>query len=174
LAPAAAGFCGHRAWRDNDGSACRARRVETIPVAEALITATGADFRIGGHEACYSPALDFVQVPLQQAFRQQINFYRTALHELRHWTGHRSRLDRDQQGGFGSEAYAREELIAELASAFICASLGTRPTVRHADYVGSWLEVLRGDERALFRAASQASKAADSLLAFVPNAGEAS
>lgn len=141
---------------------------EIIPVAEALIAATGADFRIGGHEAYYSPDLDFVQVPPQQAFRQQINFYRTALHELGHWTGHRLRLDRDQQGGFGSEAYVREELVAELASAFTCASLGIRPTVRHADYVGSWLEVLRGDERAIFRAASQASKAADFLLAFAP------
>ena len=139
---------------------------ETIPIAGALIAGTGADFRIGGHETYYSPATDHVQVPPQQAFRQQINFYRTALHELGHWTGHRSRLDRDQSGGFGSEAYAREELVAELASAFTCASLGIVPTVRHADYVGSWLEVLRGDERAIFRAASRASKAADFLLAF--------
>jgi antirestriction protein ArdC len=146
---------------------------ETIPVAEALIAATGADFRVGGHEAFYSPGLDYVQVPPQQAFRQQINFYRTALHELGHWTGHRSRLDRDQQGGFGSEAYAREELVAELASAFTCASLSIRPTVRHADYVGSWLEVLRGDERAIFRAASLASKAADYLLAFAPDREDA-
>jgi antirestriction protein ArdC len=139
---------------------------ETIPHAEALIAATGADFRVGGSEAFYSPSADFVQVPPQQAYREQIDWYRTALHELGHWTGHRSRLDRDFSGGFGSAAYAREELVAEMASAFTCASLSIRPTVRHADYVGAWLAVLREDEKAIFRAASLASKAADYLLAF--------
>jgi antirestriction protein ArdC len=134
--------------------------------AEALIAATGADFRIGGAEAYYSPALDYVQVPPQPAFAQQIDYYRTALHELGHWTGHPSRLDRDQKGGFGTPAYAREELCAELASAFLCAALGIVPTVRHADYLGHWLTVLRSDSRAIFKAASQASKAADYLLAF--------
>jgi len=83
-----------------------------------------------------------------------------------HWTGHRTRLGRDQSGGFGSALYAREELVAEMASAFVCASLGIIPTVRHADYLGSWLAVLREDNRAIFRAASAASKAADYLLAF--------
>jgi antirestriction protein ArdC len=135
--------------------------------AEALIAATGADFRIGGGQAFYSPTLDFVQVPPQPAFAQQIDYYRTALHELGHWTGHESRLDRDQSGGFGSAAYAREELCAEMASAFLCAALGIVPTVRHADYLGNWLTVLRADNRAIFKAASQASKAADYLLAFI-------
>ncbi|WP_346962886.1 zincin-like metallopeptidase domain-containing protein [Sphingomonas sp. ABOLE] len=79
----------------------------------------------------------------------------------------RARLDRDQSGAFGSAAYSREELVAEVASAFTCASLAIRPTVRHADYVGSWLAVLREDEKAIFRAASAASKAADFLLSFV-------
>jgi antirestriction protein ArdC len=139
---------------------------ETIEVAEALIDATGADFRIGGSEAFYSPSADFVQVPPQQAFREQINWYRTALHELGHWTGHSSRLERDFSGAFGTAAYAREELVAEMASAFTCASLSIQPTVRHADYIGAWLEVLRADEKAIFRAASAASKAADYLLAF--------
>jgi antirestriction protein ArdC len=73
---------------------------------------------------------------------------------------------------FGSADYAREELVAEMASAFACASLSIRPTVRHADYIGSWLSVLREDEKAIFRAARAASKAADYLLAFAPN-GEA-
>jgi antirestriction protein ArdC len=114
-----------------------------------------------------------VQVPPQQAFAEQINFYRTALHELGHWTGHESRLARDFSGTFGSSAYAREELVAEMASAFTCASLSIQPTVRHADYVGAWLEVLREDERAIFRAASHASKAADYLLAFAPAEQEA-
>jgi antirestriction protein ArdC len=141
---------------------------ETIPQPEALIAETGADFRIGGSQAFYAPDADFVQMPPQQAFREQINFYRTALHELGHWTGHPSRLGRDFSGAFGSTAYAREELIAEMASAFVCASLSITPTVRHADYIGAWLEVLRADEKAIFRAASAASKAADYLLAFQP------
>jgi antirestriction protein ArdC len=134
--------------------------------AEALIAATGADFRIGGAQAFYVPALDYVQVPPQPAFVQQIDYYRTALHELGHWTGHASRLGRDQSGGFGTPTYAREELCAELASAFLCAALGIVPTVRHADYLANWLAVLRADSRAIFKAASQASKAADYLLAF--------
>lgn len=134
--------------------------------AEALIAATGADFRIGGSEAFYSPSGDYVQVPPQPAFHHQIDYYRTALHELGHWTGHGARLGRDQTGRFGSAAYAREELVAELAAAFLCAALGIQPTVRHADYLGSWLQVLRADSRAIFRAASQASKAAEFLLQF--------
>jgi antirestriction protein ArdC len=138
---------------------------ELVPVAEALIAATGADFRIGGAEAYYSPGQDYVQVPPQPAFRHQIDYYRTALHELGHWTGHPSRLARDLSNPFGSAGYAREELVAELASAFLCAALGIVPSVRHADYLGSWLAVLRADNRAIFRAASLATKAADWLLA---------
>ncbi|WP_233999957.1 ArdC family protein [Porphyrobacter sp. TH134] len=134
--------------------------------AEALIAATGADVRIGGAEAFYSPSDDYVQVPPQPAFHHQIDYYRTALHELGHWTGHGSRLGRDQTGRFGSATYAREELVAELAAAFLCAALGVEPTVRHADYLGSWLAVLRADSRAIFRAASQASRAAEFLLQF--------
>jgi antirestriction protein ArdC len=99
--------------------------------------ACGADIRIGGGEACYSPGGDYVAVPPQLAFYDRINWYRTVLHELGHWTGPDSRLDRDQSGTFGSAAYAREELVAEMASAFTCASLAIRPTVRHSDYAGS-------------------------------------
>ena len=139
---------------------------ELVPIAENLIAATGADFRIGGPRAFYSPSGDFVQVPPQPAFPRQIDFYRTALHELGHWTGHASRLARSFGGRFGDSAYAREELCAELTSAYLCAALGIVPTVRHADYLGSWLAVLREDSRAIFKAASQASKAAEYLLAF--------
>ncbi|MEN7538794.1 ArdC family protein [Aurantiacibacter flavus] len=139
---------------------------EAVPAAHALIRASGADFRVGGVEAYYAPAGDFAAVPEQRAFPDPINWYRTALHELGHWTGHHSRLDRDQSGTFGSAAYAREELVAEMASAFTCAALSIRPSVRHADYVGAWLAVLREDERAIFRAASAASKATDWLLRY--------
>jgi len=139
---------------------------EIVPVAEALIKASKADFRIGGSKAFYVPSQDFIQVPPQPAFYDQINYYRTALHELTHWTGHGSRLARDFSGSFGTKPYAREELAAEMGSAFLCAALGIEPTVRHADYLAHWLEVLREENRAIFRAASAASKAADYLLAF--------
>ena len=141
---------------------------EIIPHAAALIAATGADIRIGGDEAYYHPGGDYIALPPQQAFAAQIDYYRTALHELGHWTGHPARLDRDQKGGFASAAYGREELCAELASAFLCASLGIKPTVRHADYIGAWLGIMRADARAIFRAASHASRAADYLLGFAP------
>ena len=140
------------------------------PQVEALIRATGIDFRIGGDCAFYVPALDYVQVPPPQAYFEPINWHRTALHELGHATGHPSRLNRDFSGSFGSKKYALEELVAEINAAFCCASLGIAPTVRHADYIGSWLEVLREDNRAIVRAASQASKAADWLLGFLPGA----
>ena len=139
---------------------------EIIPRAEALITATSASFQIGGEIACYIPALDAIRVPPQTVFHDQINYYRTVFHELGHWTGHPSRLARDLTTKFASNGYAREELVAELATAFVCASLGIVPTVRHADYLGNWLQVLKEDARAIFKAASMASKACDYILAF--------
>ena len=140
------------------------------PLVEALIRATGIDFRIGGNRAFYVPSQDFVMVPPPQAYFEPINWHRTALHEMGHATGHPSRLARDFSGSFGTKKYAFEELVAEITAAFCCASLGIVPTVRHADYIGSWLEVLREDNRAIVRAASQASKAADWLLAHLPEA----
>jgi len=152
---------------------------QIVPVAESVIAASGVDFIVRGDRAFYVPSLDVVQVPPQPAFFEQINYYRTCLHELTHATGHPSRLARNLTNSFGSKDYAREELIAEMGSAFLCAALGIEPTVRHADYLASWLEVLREDlsedaavrgtgaprGRAIFRAASAASKAADWLLA---------
>ena len=138
------------------------------PAVDALIKATGIDFRIGGNRAYYVPAHDYVRVPPPQAYFEPIDWHRTALHELGHATGHASRVGRDLGGAFGTKKYAFEELVAEMNAAFCCASLGIVPTVRHADYLASWLEVLREDNRAIVRAASQASKAADWLLAFLP------
>ncbi len=139
---------------------------ELIPRAEALIAATGASLQIGGEIACYIPKLDAIRVPQQTAFHDQINYYRTVFHELGHWTGHPSRLARELITKFASDGYAWEELVAELATAFVCASLGIVPTVRHADYIGNWLQVLKEDSRAIFKAASMASKACDFILAF--------
>jgi antirestriction protein ArdC len=137
---------------------------DVLPHVEAVIAATKADFRIGGGMAFYSPSHDFIQVPPQEAYFDPINWYRTKLHELGHWTGHTSRLDRNFSGNRGGEAYAREELVAELSSAFLCAELGVVPTVRHADYLGAWLGVLKRDNHAIFQAASLASKAAEYVM----------
>ena len=137
-----------------------------VESAESLIRASGAVFQRGGDHAFYHPASDSIRVPNQEQFFDAVNFYRTALHELSHWTGAKHRLNRDFSGRFGSEAYAREELVAELGSAFLCATLGIVPTVRHADYIGNWLTILKKDSRAIISAASHASKASDFLLAF--------
>jgi antirestriction protein ArdC len=153
------------------GAAPAPGRSEIIPHVEAVIVATGADIRIGGDMAFYAPGPDFIQVPPQEAYFEPINWYRTKLHELGHWTGHVSRLNRDFSGKRGGEAYAREELVAELCSAFLCAELGVAPTVRHADYLGAWLEVLKADNRAIFQAASLASKAAEFAMGRKPSGG---
>jgi antirestriction protein ArdC len=139
------------------------------PRVEALIKATGVDFRIGGNRAFYVPSQDYVMVPPPQAYFEPINWHRTALHELGHASGHHSRLNRDLSGSFRTKLYSVEEITAELIAAYSCAALGIVPTVRHADYIGAWLEVLREDSRAIVRAASQASKAADWLLSFLPD-----
>jgi antirestriction protein ArdC len=141
-----------------------------LPRVEALIGSTGADLRIGGGRAYYDVTADYIRVPPPQAYFEPVNWHRTALHELGHWSGATHRLARGLSGQFGSQEYAKEELVAEMASAFLCATLGIVPTVRHADYIGAWLKVLREDNRAIVRAASAASKAADFILAFRPYA----
>jgi antirestriction protein ArdC len=143
------------------------------PTVGRLIKRSGIDFRIGGDRAYYVLAEDYVVVPPPQAFHQPINWHRTALHECSHATGAPHRLKRDLSGAFGSKKYAFEELVAEISAAFCCAALGIVPTVRHADYIGDWAEVLREDNRAIIRAASQASKAADWLLSFVVGEADA-
>jgi antirestriction protein ArdC len=139
---------------------------QIVPEAEALIVATRADFRIGGDQAFYVPSDDFIRIPQASDFTDTINWYRTAFHELGHWTGHKTRLDRRLTTKFGTQDYAREELVAEMATAFVCASLGIVPTVSHADYIGNWLAVLKEDAKAIVRAASLATKASDFILAF--------
>jgi antirestriction protein ArdC len=137
-----------------------------LPQVEELIRATDADVRIGGDKAYYDVAGDFIRVPPPQAFFEPINWHRTALHDV-HLVGRR--LGRDLSGTFGSKKYAYKE-IAELSTSFVCAALGIVPTVRHADYIASWAEILQEDNRAIIRAASAASKAADYLLSFLPEA----
>ena len=142
--------------------------IELSPDAEALIASTGAKIVTGSGEAFYHRGDDVIRLPPRESFVSTADFYCTAFHELGHWTAHPARLARDLKSRFGSEAYAREELIAELTSAFLCAQFGIVPQVRHSDYLANWLQILKSDPRAIFHAASQASKASDFLLAFRP------
>ena len=136
---------------------------ERIDHAEAFFAALGADIRHGGSRACYVPSLDQIRMPPFAAFRDPVAYYATLAHEATHLTGHPSRCARDLRGRFGEEAYAAEELIAELGAAFVCADLvlASEPRPDHAAYVASWLRVLRGDKRAIFTAAAKAQQAAD-------------
>ena len=132
-------------------------------LADQFLRSTGADIREGHGEAFYVPSRDFISMPAFEAFKGADQFYNVAFHELAHWSGHKSRLDRDLKNRFGSRDYAAEELIAELGAAFLCAEFGFDGDVRSAGYIASWIELLRADKRAFFTACSQASKAADYL-----------
>ena len=140
--------------------------------AETLLQASGAVILEQGGKAFYRPSTDEIYMPERCRFINDESFYAVALHELTHWTGHPSRLDRDFSGRFGTEAYAFEELVAELGAAFSCADLGLIPATMddHARYIDSWLKVLKNDKKAIFTAASQASKAHSWLMAAAANA----
>lgn len=128
------------------------------PAFMAMVDQTGADIRHGGGRAYYSPSLDTVHMPNLETFRDGAHYQATMAHELIHWTGHKSRLDRldakTQQG------YAAEELVAEMGAAFLCAEYGIEGDLRHEGYIESWVKALKEDKKAIFRAASRASKAA--------------
>lgn len=135
--------------------------------ADAWFAAIGADVRHeAGDRACYSPVADRITMPLADQFIESDGYYATLAHEHGHWTGHTSRLDRDLTGRFGSDSYAMEELVAELTSAFVCATLGVSQTPRqdHAAYLAHWATVCKADSRALWAAASHAQKALDHLV----------
>ena len=139
---------------------------ERIENADRFMTNTAATIHHGGNRAFYAPARDAIQLPPFEAFKDKESYYATALHELTHWTKPKSRLDRDFSAKrFGDHGYAREELVAELGAAFLCAELGITPEVRedHAAYLGHWLTVLKEDKRAIFSAAAHAQRAADYL-----------
>ncbi len=119
----------------------------------------------GGDRAYYSPARDTVQMPNSDQFESPEAYAGTLLHELGHATGGENRLNRPLSNGFGTDEYAREELVAELCSAFASAETGVQfDDKNHAAYIGSWLEALKGDKHAVFAAAKDASKAVDYLL----------
>lgn len=142
-----------------------------IAHAEAFFTATGAEIRHGGNSAYYAVGPDYVQSPPFESFIDPQSYYATLAHECTHWTRHPTRLDRDfGRRTWGDEGYAREELVAELGAAFLCADLGLELTPRedHAAYLGHWLEVLKGDKRFIFSAAAHAQRACDHLHGLQP------
>ena len=142
--------------------------IEAHEKAERIIETSGAKITFGGGEAFYSPNDDYIQMPPKTDFRTAEGYYSTFLHELVHFTGHPSRLDRVQRCGKFSADYAFEELIAEMGSLFIASSAGIPQSEcefqNHASYIDSWLGNLRNDNMYIFKAAAEASKAAGYLL----------
>ncbi len=151
--------------------------VERNARVDAFVAHTKADIRWGGHAAYYKPSDDCIQMPDEGSFTGTDTtsateaMYSTLLHELSHLTGHKSRLDRFSIPR-SSENLAREELLAELSAAFLCADLGVTPHLRedHAQYLAHWLEVMKGDKKAIFTAAAGANRAAEYLHGLQPKA----
>lgn len=148
--------------------------IEREAKAEAFIAATGADIRHGGDMAYYRPSTDHIQMPDERLFvgsklsTRTEDYYSVLAHELTHWSGAETRLNRLLNDRFGDASYAMEELVAELGAAFLCADLGISHTPRpdHAAYIANWLQVLKSDKKAVFTAAAKASEAVQYLSAF--------
>jgi len=140
--------------------------MDQIDGAFDFVAAVGAELRESGDRAFYSPTTDHIGLPERQRFTDAEGAWSTALHELAHWTGHTDRLDRDLSTRFGDEAYAAEELVAEMSAAFSMAQLGRSsvPRADHANYLASWVQVLKSNPKALFQAASLAEKASAFVL----------
>lgn len=134
-------------------------------LTERLLKPLGAKLEIAGEQPCYRPGEDLIRMPIPDLFFDQ-SYAPTLLHELGHWTGHKSRCARDLEGRFGDAKYAAEELVAELVSAHMMARLGLRHpeassehTKQHASYIKSWIRLLEGDDNALFKADGLAQQA---------------
>ena len=130
--------------------------------AEALLAQ--ATIQHGKSSACFIPSRDVIHMPNKTDFKSVPDYYATGLHELTHWSGHKSRLARDFSGRFGDSAYGFEELIAELGAAFLCAHCAIDGQLQHDSYIASWLQVLHSDKRAIFTAAAAARKASEFLV----------
>jgi antirestriction protein ArdC len=145
------------------GEIKRRNRDERDATLDEFLGSSGASVREGSGEAYFRPGDDFISLPRFEAFKSAAHFYCVAFHELGHWTGHKSRLDRDLRHRFGERAYAAEELIAELCAAFLCAEFSIDGDLRHAGYIKSWIGLLKADSRAFFTACGKAQAAADYL-----------
>ena len=149
--------------------------MQRLEAADRFFAATGIEIRHGGTRAYYAEGPDYVQMPPFETFRDAESYAATLAHELTHATKHGKRLARDLgRVRHGDEGYAREELVAELGSAFLCADLNITPEVRedHAAYIASWITVLQNDKRAIFSAAAHAQRAADYLHGLQPQQTE--
>lgn len=138
---------------------------ELLDHAEQFVQRTGANIELAGDVACYNPVHDRIRCPKPDQFHTTQGYYSTMLHELTHWTGHKSREDRNLLNSFGSADYAFEELVAELGATFLCADLGieAEPREDHAQYLASWIKALKDDKKAIVKAAKLAQAAADHL-----------
>ena len=148
-----------------------AQLVEKLANVEEFVSHTGATFEPSGDMAAYCIGRDVIKMPRVECFRDAESYHATQLHELAHWTRHESRLNRDfGRKRFGDAGYAMEELVAELASAFLSADLAICPAERedHAASIGGWIQVLKNDNKAIFTAASYASKACEFMNARQP------
>lgn len=134
---------------------------EVIQSCEEFIKAQRARIQFGGNRAFYVPSMDYIQLPELDQFKSSADYYATALHELSHWTGHESRLDRKISNKFGNEAYAFEELVAELGSAMLCAHNKIDGQLQHASYIADWLKVLNDDPKNILKAGALAQKILD-------------
>ena len=142
--------------------------IEANDRAEQIISSSGARIEYGGGRAFYRPSEDFIRIPPKEDFITAEGYYSTLLHELIHWTGHSSRLNRDQSGWKHSSSYAFEELVAEIGSIFVACSARIPQSEEHfknhASYVDGWLSIIKSDKNALFRAVAAANRAADYLI----------
>lgn len=138
----------------------------TFVEAENIVNATDAKIRHGGDRACYNMNTDQISMPELEQFNSEADYWGTMLHELTHWTGHESRKARKFGKRFGDNAYAMEELVAEMGAAYLCAQSGVEGKLQHAEYISSWLKVLKKDKKAVFTAAKQAQQAADFVMEF--------
>lgn len=151
--------------------------IERIEAADRFITATGARVEHAGDRAFYRPSTDHIQMPDEGLFcgtetmTRTEGYYATVVHELTHWSGARHRLDREFGKRFGDQAYAAEELVAEIGSAFLCSDLRITQDVRadHAHYLAQWLDLMKSDSRAIFTAAAKASEAVAYLKRLQPS-----
>ncbi len=150
--------------------------IENILHVDQFVSNTKAIVETKGDKACYIPSLDKIWMPDQQVFTgsktctAQEGYYSTLLHELTHWSGHETRLKREKGKKFGDDAYAAEELIAELGAAFLCAQfeIGILPKGDHASYIAHWLKILKENKKCIFQAASEATKAVSFLAGLQP------
>ena len=139
-------------------------------IIDKIIFNSSARIFEGGFEACYQPQNDLIKIPCKRYFDDTESYYSTLLHELVHWTGHSLRLARFLSCNKYSEAYAREELVAEIASMMLTCKAGITLTQKHFDnhaaYVDSWISLLASDNNAIFKATQDAQKAVNFILAF--------